>query len=603
MVDKPYPVRKILSGYRLYIQFMGKSKHHRSDSSCSRKKYDVIICGAGSAGSVAAKRISDDFNVSVLLLEMGKNENDNPVVKEPFTFFPELGTIGLFAAGVNPKTTDIMVNSNFLGGPNGVYDQNTFTFHAGQGWGGASNHCYLEAQRSTPGFHSFLSTFAGSFAAEWSPATLNQVYIDMETYDGPANTPNRGYSGPMAIHQANNGSPFTESVLVAARSASNSPLDQALPISSPGDATDYNNDVDLSIMKEFQYYQKPDAFIRSHAGEAFLGPTVVTLDGHGVNGRKLRVISGALVDKVLFDECGSKPVANGVLAIINGKCKEFRARKKVIICAGGLRSPGILERSGIGSSTVLNRAGVRQIYENPNVGATMFTNISNGCVISVDPTVWKPGHQIQMELQIVDTPNPYPNWVRRFHVGLYPGTFPPVEPTNALLKSVGAAIDGANNYLSGGWNVQPTSSGSVHIVNAVPGSAPDINYPVLSTEEDKQMQREYYKFMKRLEAHMTINHQDADFRILYPPPEAFDDDASLDLYAASFQILYDHYSSTCKMGDERTQGGVVDGQLHVYGVKNLMVADNSIFPVCSDGGVLPAMLVGWKAADFCLSTL
>lgn len=574
--------------------------HHCHSKS---KKYDVIICGAGSAGSVAAKRISDDFNVSVLVLEIGKNENDNPVVKEPFNYVPKLGTIGLFASAVNPKTTDIMFNSNFLGGPNGVFDQNTNFFHAGKGWGGASNHCYLEAQRSTPGFHKFLSSFAGSFAADWSPATLNQAYMDMETYDGPAATPNRGYSGLMAIHQANNGTPFSESVLVAARSASNSLLDQALPISSPGDATDFNNNVDLSLMKEFQYYQKPDGFTRSHAGEAFLGPDIVTPDGHGVGGRKLRVISNALVDKVLFDECGSKPVANGVLAIVNGKCKKFKARKKVIICAGALRSPGILERSGIGSSITLNKAGIKQIYENPNVGAKMTTNVSNCCLISVDPSVWDPYHQIQMELQIVDTPNPYPDWVRRFHIGIYPGTFPPIQPTNALLKSVGAALNGENNYLSGGWNLQPTSAGSVHVVNNVPGSAPDINFLPLSTEEDKKMQREYYKFMKRLEAHMTINHQDADFRLLYPPPEAFDNDDSLDRYAASFQVFYDHMGSTCKMGDENTQGGVVDGQLHVYGVKNLMVADNSIFPVTADGGVSPAMLVGWKAADFCLSTL
>ncbi len=575
--------------------------HHRKHDAC--EKYDVIICGAGSAGSVAAKRISDNYNVSVLVLEMGRNENDNPLVKEPFVYNPELGTINLFSAGENARTSDVMINENFLGGPNGVYDGQRFIMHGGRGWGGASNHCYLEAQRSTPGFHQFLSTFAGPYAAQWSPSALNQAYMDMETYDGPAGTPNRGYSGLMAIHQANNGTPLGEQVLEAAKASSNSPLDQALPISSPGDATDYNNNVDLSLMREFQYYQKPDGFTRSHAGEAFLGPNIVTPDGRGVGGRKLKVISNALVDRVLFCKCGHKPRANGVVAIINGKCKKFKAKKKVIICAGGLRSPGILERSGIGASDVLSNAGVDPIYINPNVGATVYTNISNGCVISVDPSVWNPFHQIQMELKIVDTPNPYPNWVRRFHVGMYPGLFPPVEPTNALLKCVGASIDGSNNYLSGGWNVQPTSSGTVHIVSNVPGSSPSINYPFLATDEDKLMEREYYKFMKRVESYMQTNYPSSNYQLLYPPPEAFASDELLDRYAASFQVIYDHYSSTCKMGDEKTQNGVVDGKLHVYGVDNLMVADNSIFPISTDGGVLPAMLAGWKAADFCLSTI
>jgi len=575
-----------------------KKHHHKK---C--EKYDVIICGAGSAGSVAAKRISDNYNVSVLVLEMGKNENDNPLVRDPFVFNPNLGTINLFSAGENPKTTDLMANENFLGGPNGVYDGQTFKMHGGRGWGGASNHCYLEAQRSTPGFHSFLSTFAGAYSSQWSPSALNQAYIDMETYDGPPNTPNRGYSGLMAIHQANNGIPLGEQVLTAARASSNSPLDQALPISSPGDATDYNNDVNLSLMREFQYYQKPDGFTRSHAGEAFLGPDIVTPEGYGVGERKLRVISGALVDKVIFDTCGKKPKATGVVAVINGKCKTFKAKKKVIICAGGIRSPGILERSGIGSTDVLTAIGVKPVYVNPNVGAKVFTNISNGCVISVDPTVWNPFHQIQMELKVVDTPNPYPDWIRRFHIGFYPGLFSPVEPTNALLKCVGASIDGSNNYLSGGWNVQPTSSGTVHVVDNVPGSMPAINYPFLSTEEDKRMQREYYRFMKRIESYMQTNYSSSNFQLLYPPNEAFDSDELLDRYSASFQVIYDHYSSTCKMGDELTQGGVVDGKLHVYGVDNLMVADNSIYPISTDGGVLPAMLAGWKCADFCLATI
>ena len=91
-------------------------------------------------------------------------------------------------------------------------------------------------------------------------------------------------------------------------------------------------------------------------------------------------------------------------------------------------------------------------------------------MIRVDPTLWETMLQVHMEMKMVDTPNPYPGWVRRFHVGHYPGTFPPVEPANALLRSVMASLDGTNNVLSAGWNLQPTSFGSVHIIDSISGS-------------------------------------------------------------------------------------------------------------------------------------
>lgn len=197
-------------------------------------------------------------------------------------------------------------------------------------------------------------------------------------------------------------------------------------------------------------------------------------------------------------------------------------RKRVVICCGGLRSSTILERSGIGARDVLENAGIQDIvYENENVGEHLNSGIGNGCFITVDPTLWETVEQVHMELKIVDTPNPYEGWVRRFHVGHYPGLFPPVQPTNALMKSVGAPINGSNTLLSAGWNVQPTSFGSVHIVNGVPGSAPAIQFPILSTEEDRLMEREYYKFMKRLELNMRDNYPESRYTLLYPPEKAY----------------------------------------------------------------------------------
>jgi choline dehydrogenase len=661
-----------------------KCKHKCHKDKHGRTYYDVIVIGAGTAGACVAKRVSDDFNLSVLLLEQGRDENENDLVKQPFEFNVEQQTLNLFSAAVNPKTSDNLYNINFLGGPGGVYDQQTLPIHSGCGNGGASNHCYLECIRSSPGYHTFMQQYAGDEAARWGPEGAYQSYIDLETYGGPPDTPFRGYSGPFNLFQNEGNNELATQILESAGLASNSPLDNALPISEPGDATDYNNKVDLSLMRQFQYYLNPD-FTREHSGHAFLGADVLLpatpenpLTKKGVGNRRLTEEMDAVVDRVIFHKsCKGRPrKVKAVVYIQNGQSKIAYVRHKVVVSCGGLRSAGVLERSGIGSLDVLKEANVKEVvFENPNVGEYLNSGIGNGCVISVEPTLWETVEQVHCMLKLVDTENPYPGWVRRFHIGHYPGLFPPVEPTNALLKSVGASINGVNNVLSAGWNEQPTSFGSVHIINALPHSMPKLWFPVLSTEEDRLMQREYYKFMKRLETNMNTNYPDSQYQILYPPVEAyagypdapeivfkgsivngvltvtevvsgelalgmtvlgdgvivgsqiveFDTGSGaegtyflsyqqdveeqtftgdfLDMYAGSFNVILDHYSSTCRMGDLVSQDGVVDGRLHVHGVSGLMVADNSIYPIQTDAGVMPAILAGWKAADIILEDL
>lgn len=100
-------------------QLETKSKNVKKNCHKKEKKhpcYDVVVVGAGTAGAVVAKRVSDNYCLSVLLLEQGRNENENPIVFNPFGFNPERSTLNLFAAATDPKTTDITFNQNFLGG-------------------------------------------------------------------------------------------------------------------------------------------------------------------------------------------------------------------------------------------------------------------------------------------------------------------------------------------------------------------------------------------------------------------------------------------------------------------------------------------------------
>lgn len=633
--------------------------------------YDIIIVGAGTAGSAAAHYIVTlNSSLSVLVLEQGMDNDNDPTVKFPFIYNPEQGTIGLFGAATNHTTGEKLTNWNFLGGPSGTYDQQTFNFNIGKGKGGASTHCYIEAQRQTKGYSSFMQTFVETeFSSDWAPDRIAALYAAYETYDGPGASAERGYSGPFAIHQSSGSGPITQHVFNAFKASSDAVAeDSSLPISAPGTATEYNGpNGDRSLSTDFQYYLKPDGFTRSHAGEAFLGPTIVTPMGYGVN-NKLRIIYHAVVDKVLFSTGQTRPRATGVLAVVNGKQVQYNARQKVLISAGGLRSPGILERSGVGDGNLLHTLGIPVVYDNPNVGEGMTTQVANGGALVVDSSVWSQT-QIHAHMQLINEPNPYTNMLRRFHVGFYPGTFPPLQPTNAMWSAYGLPTNGVNTYLAAGWNMQPLWDGDVHIQDMVPGSMPKIDMRLLSDPHDVWIQREFYKFLKRTEAYLQTNHPGDSAVLKYPPPSAFAgypgaptnvftgsisinlltitavtsgalsigqdvlgtgvlegtrivaygtgtggtgtyvvnreqtvvsttiNTDSLSLFAASFQLLLDHYSGSCKMGDLLTQGGVVNGALHVHGVDNLMIADNSVFPRATDGGVLPAVMVGIRAAE------
>lgn len=483
-------------------------------------EFDVVICGGGTAACVTARRLLDTVpGLTIAMFEQGEDQDANPVVSQPFVFNPEARTLNLFAAAVDPKATDVVINKEFLGGPTGVYDYNTFIMHGGKGKGGAGLHNYLEATRSSPGCDNNIATYAGAYASYWVDASCNAIYIQMETYDGPPATPNRGYSGLFDIHQVYSNGPITTQFLEAAIAVSNSPLDNALTVALPGDANDLNNNVDLSAPQQFQEYLKPDGFTRSHTGEAFLGSDVLTPTGFGVGGRPIRVIYKAVVDKILFEQ-GLNPKPTYVQVLVDGELKLIKVNKKVIISAGGLRSAAILERSGIGSSAILSPLGIPMVFENPNVGENLNSQVGNGCIISVNPAAWSFSRSYML-FKLVNTPNPYANWIRRIRMGIYPATFPPVEPPNTLLRAYGAAVNGFPNYLGVGWNLQTTSKGSVHIIDRVPNSEQKILVNCLSTDEDIMIQREFYLFMKRWEAYMQANFPATGATLLYPNAAAY----------------------------------------------------------------------------------
>lgn len=668
--------------------------------------YDVIICGVGTAGAVAMRRISDgDPSLSILGLVTGENLNEDPIVKYPYSVSDpvDFGSLNLFQSlSGSSRPTDPIVNYNWL---NYEINKNTLQIYAGRGQGGASNHYFLAHVRPSSGFHDYVAnTFAGAYSSNWDGAACNNIYKTMETYLGTP-SPNRGTTGPFTVLETpvpadpSYGPAFTHTA-AALKATSLAVADTTAPVQ-----TDYNDNLELCVGNGsvqnglFIDPGSPSGVSRSSSTLSYLGNDFLSTHGFSTIGRNVRVMYKSHVVKVLFDGDNN---AVGVEVIVDGEKKIFKANKKIIICAGSMRSPGILERSGIGSGTLLADLGIDQVVENPNVGENFQTHSSPASIHTVDSSAYISATLHGFLKSVATTPYPYDRSVTyRMSDSLGQGylqVFNSFGGNYTMYKQLGVPLDGANTYMNFAELCQPTSRGSVHLFDTSVDSIPKWIYR-LDSPEDLYAGRAHYQHMKRVEYDLnndvtTGGTSAMNYSLKFPSPTQFagyDGGANvptiaftasiagttmtvtavssgtleatmsvlegatfstapmstvvqgtminnqlfpllggeavggigryvinksqtvgsmsmhgdfLDIAAATMNIVQAHPCGTCKMGDRNTQQGVVDGQLHVYGVQKLMVADNSIWPQIPNTNThAAAMLVGYRAADICLATI
>lgn len=520
--------------------------------------YDYILIGTGTAGSIIAKRLTDDFKTSLLALEAGDNNSSEVPIRDS-RFAPPF-----------------ILRDNYLsqyywpgkGVPQKSVANKSFVWTGGRTLGGTSsvnNEQYVRPSKAN------MKQWEKLLGPLWSPTRETKIFKQIENYNGiTTNESARSKRGPLNIRQAPAEPTAMVEKLVSA-------IEQVTGLPR---IVDYNDPkTPLGPFTRWQLYQMPNG-IRSSSDTAFLNDSVMTPTGHGVNGRRLRVAFKSTATKILFD---NNRRAIGVEFVKEGKCMTVYARKKVIVSAG-IRSPQLLMLSGIGPVNVLNRNNIPIVYQNENVGKNLTTHAVNLVTFKTNP-----------QDRALPTNDPF---------ALYPsGAFLPDPTPGSNRQRRGVQMFGLpdkDNKLNFGFYLtEPKSKGTVVIQNNDPLKAVLANEGFLSNQADLISIKNVFKiYIKNIAK--ALNKIDPQYKLITPTIAEIDDDKRLEQYIKDNLMATHHVQGTLRMA-KGPEHGVVNARGEVFGVKDLIVADDSIAPFVSDGNTsAPAYFIGANIANILL---
>lgn len=524
--------------------------------------FDYVIVGAGAAGCVLAHRLVTETERTVCLLEAGP---------------PDKSLVVRIPAGVYKASTGTKHAWQFETEPSTGSAGRPVPMPQGKTLGGSTSINGMNYNRGAP---DDFDGWARLGNRAWGYADVLPYFKRSERRIGLLDSHYRGTTGPLTITDTDWRHPVCDAFILGLRNL-------GLPLNP-----DYNGASQLGV----GYYQRYiDKGWRISASRAFLRPIA--------RRRNLSVRTGAQATRLLLDN--GRAVGVEYIDAPGQPPKTVQARCEVIVAAGAVNSPKLLQISGIGPAALLKQRGIPVVHHLPGVGANLQDHYMIHLVQRVTGSETIDGRGLALVREGL-------KWLvgRPSLLAISPSLVYAFANSRALNGAPDLQLDLAlGNYASptqgrvpviklGFYQLRPASTGFVHARSADPLDSPIIQPNYLDDERDQRTAIAGVKMMRQLLNTPELHPYNGGEEL--PGPAACSDADYLQFAREAGLTAY-HVSGTCKMSPSMDPQAVVDDELKVHGLEGLRIADASIMPyVPSANTSASVFMIGEKAADLVL---